>query len=72
MAADADSATIIAAIIDLAHALGLIVIAEGVESQIQLEALRELSCDQAVGYLFSDPRAAGEFDEVLNLDDPRL
>ena len=72
LAADADSATIIAAIIDLAHALGLIVIAEGVESNAQLEALRELSCDQAVGYLFSEPRTADEFDEVLNLDDPRL
>ena len=66
LASDTDSATIVAAIIDLAHALGLIVIAEGVETEAQLQVLRELDCDQALGFLFSEPRAAADFDRVLD------
>ena len=66
LATDAAAATIVAAIIDLAHALGLIVIAEGVESEAQLEVLRELDCDQALGFLFSEPREASAFDAVLD------
>jgi len=46
---------IVAAVVNLAHALGLEVVAEGVETPRQLEALRELGCDLAQGYLFSRP-----------------
>lgn len=46
---------IVAAVVNLAHALGLEVVAEGVETPRQLEALRELGCDFAQGYLFSRP-----------------
>ncbi len=67
LATDRDSATIVAAIIDLAHALGLIVIAEGVENEEQLQVLKELDCDQALGYLFSKPKSSHHFDEVLDL-----
>jgi len=67
LATDRDSATIVAAIIDLAHALGLIVIAEGVETEEQLIVLKELDCDQALGFFFSKPRAPIHFDEVLDL-----
>jgi EAL domain-containing protein (putative c-di-GMP-specific phosphodiesterase class I) len=66
LAADPDSSTMIAAIIDLAHALGLIVIAEGVESDNQLQALKAMRCDQAVGYLFSEPREAASFGDDLD------
>ncbi len=59
------AATIVAAIIDLAHALGLIVIAEGVETRQQLEVLADLDCDQALGFYFSRPLSAETFDEVL-------
>ncbi|MEZ5165345.1 MAG: EAL domain-containing protein [Acidimicrobiales bacterium] len=65
LAPDPAAATIVAAIIDLAHALGLIVIAEGVETEAQLSVLRELECDQALGFLFSEPREPGAFDEAL-------
>lgn len=68
LATDAASATIVAAIIDLAHALGLIVIAEGVESEDQLTVLRELDCDQALGFLFSEPREPSAFDSVLDIN----
>jgi EAL domain-containing protein (putative c-di-GMP-specific phosphodiesterase class I) len=50
-----EGSEIIAAVIKLAHALGLQVIAEGVESEQQLEELERLDCDFAQGYLFSRP-----------------
>ncbi|MGE3707762.1 MAG: EAL domain-containing protein, partial [Vicinamibacterales bacterium] len=46
---------IVGTIIELAHRLKLDVIAEGVESEAQLLALRELRCERAQGYLFSRP-----------------
>lgn len=49
---------IIAAIIQLAHALGLRVVAEGVENAGQLYRLQELGCDLAQGYYFSRPLPA--------------
>lgn len=58
-----DSATICAAIIAMAHQLGLTVIAEGVETTGQLEFLRTQSCDEIQGYLFSRPICAQEYEE---------
>ncbi len=46
---------IIEAIINLAHSLGLDVIAEGIETEAQLEALRQLGCEYGQGYLFAYP-----------------
>jgi EAL domain-containing protein (putative c-di-GMP-specific phosphodiesterase class I) len=51
---------VIAAIIDLAHALGLHVVSEGVETEYALNRLRELGCDLAQGYLFCRPVPSGE------------
>jgi diguanylate cyclase (GGDEF)-like protein len=56
---------IVAAVIDLAHALELQVVAEGVETRAQLERLRELGCDGAQGYLFARPLPADEIEELL-------
>ncbi len=53
-------AEIVAAVIKLAHALGLQVIAEGVETEQELDVLRRLDCDFAQGYLFSKPVPAHE------------
>ena len=50
-----DSRLIIRSIIELAHGLGLIATAEGVETVGQLRTLTELGCDQAQGYLISEP-----------------
>ena len=49
------SASIVATIIALSHALGAHVIAEGVETKEQLEQLRALACDWAQGYYFDRP-----------------
>jgi diguanylate cyclase (GGDEF)-like protein/PAS domain S-box-containing protein len=56
---DAD-AVIVRSTIDLAHNLGLTVVAEGVEHRQALELLRSYGCDRAQGYLFSRPCPADE------------
>ena len=50
------------AVITLAHALGMIAVAEGVESVRQRDRLRELGCDQVQGYLFSKPLDPADFE----------
>jgi diguanylate cyclase (GGDEF)-like protein/PAS domain S-box-containing protein len=49
---------IVSAIIDLAHGLGMAVVAEGIETAAQRDALRHLGCDYGQGFLFSRPVAA--------------
>jgi EAL domain-containing protein (putative c-di-GMP-specific phosphodiesterase class I) len=49
----------------LAHSLGLCVVAEGVETQEQLDALRKLECDEGQGYFFSKPVPKGQIDAML-------
>lgn len=51
---------LIRAIVDLAHGLGLTVIAEGVETQNQLEALATAGCDLVQGYLIHRPQRASQ------------
>ncbi len=58
MLEDEKNHSIVRAIIALADALGLTVIAEGVETQAQLDGLRSLNCDYAQGYLLSRPMPA--------------
>jgi diguanylate cyclase (GGDEF)-like protein/PAS domain S-box-containing protein len=57
---------IVVAVITLAHALGMEVIAEGVESPKQRDRLRELGCDSAQGHLFAAPLTAAEFEKLLH------
>jgi diguanylate cyclase (GGDEF)-like protein len=53
--ADSDAASLVVAIITLAHNLRLKVMAEGVETEEQLKLLRLLKCDEAQGFLFDKP-----------------
>ena len=62
-----DGMEIVAAVIKLAHALGLQVVAEGVECAAQLEQLASMGCDFAQGYLFSRPVPAQEVEQKLPL-----
>ena len=55
MDSDTETHEIVRVIIMLAHHLGLEVVAEGVETQAQLDSLRQLGCERAQGYLFSKP-----------------
>ena len=48
------------ATIDLGHAMGLRVVAEGIEDGETLDLLRDLGCDLAQGYLISKPMPASE------------
>ncbi len=65
VAIDRDDAAIVDAIIQMAHSLRLEVVAEGVESEAQLEFLRLHGCDHAQGHLFGDPVTADEFCQLL-------
>lgn len=58
---DAQSSAIVETIINLAHNLNMRVVAEGVETQKQLEFLQAHGCDEIQGYLFSKPLPAKEF-----------
>ena len=60
-----DDASIVRAIISLAHSLRLKVVAEGVETPEQLSFLRTLGCDQYQGYHFSPPVPANEFARLV-------
>jgi len=53
---DAEDSAIVAAIITLGHAIGLNVMAEGIETQTQLQELRDLGCDLGQGYYFAKPQ----------------
>ena len=53
---------IVAAIVNMAHALNMRTTAEGVETASQLALLETLGCDQVQGYYFSRPLSTEEFE----------
>lgn len=57
---------VIQAIIDMAHAIGSKVVAEGAETKEQVDALRDMKCDYIQGYYFSKPLSEEEFEALLN------
>ena len=61
----ADDASIVKAIVSLAHSLHLKVVAEGVETEEQLALLKTLGCDQYQGYQFSPAVPADKFAGLL-------
>ena len=62
---DPDDLALTTAIIAMAHSLGIIVIAEGVEKDGQYGLLRERGCDLAQGYLLGHPLPMDEFMALL-------
>ncbi|MGI9343403.1 MAG: putative bifunctional diguanylate cyclase/phosphodiesterase [Gammaproteobacteria bacterium] len=63
-----DGTTIVSAIIDLAHSMNMEVVAEGVESELQLSYLKVLDCDLVQGLLFGEPMAAADYFKLLLTD----
>jgi EAL domain-containing protein (putative c-di-GMP-specific phosphodiesterase class I) len=59
-----DSAAV-GAVVDLGHALGMGVVAEGVETEGQLDELRALGCDRAQGYLLGRPMSADRLEDLV-------
>jgi EAL domain-containing protein (putative c-di-GMP-specific phosphodiesterase class I) len=65
MVADRKDGAVVRAVIDLAHGIGLRVIAEGVETEEQREILRALGCDGMQGFLFCRPIPPDELRALL-------
>jgi diguanylate cyclase (GGDEF)-like protein/PAS domain S-box-containing protein len=70
VARNSDDRAIVKATIDMAHALGLTVVAEGVETREQEEYLRAFGCDRAQGYLYARPQPAQAISSVLAAASP--
>jgi EAL domain-containing protein (putative c-di-GMP-specific phosphodiesterase class I) len=63
---DAEDAAIVQTIVELAHTLGMKVVAEGVETEGQASLLREMGCDFGQGFYFSEPLPPEEASAFLN------
>ena len=62
---DAHSAAIVQSTIELGHRLGMIVVAEGVETEMEFGTLKQLGCDYAQGYHICPPMGAAELIQWL-------
>jgi len=62
------SAEIFRAVINIGHSLGLVTLAEGIETKEQLEFLQALGCQQGQGFLFSPAIPAGKIAAELKLE----
>jgi EAL domain-containing protein (putative c-di-GMP-specific phosphodiesterase class I) len=65
MAADSTDRELVAAVVGMGRALKLIVVAEGIETPEQADALRELGCEIGQGFLFAKPLPVAELDGLL-------
>lgn len=65
LAPGSDDLALCQAIIVMAHRLGIKVIAEGVETEVQRQLLADSKCDFAQGYLFAKPLPAEEFEQLF-------
>jgi diguanylate cyclase (GGDEF)-like protein len=65
---DDDSRIIVQAVIDLGHNLNFEIVAEGVETELQANLLRDMGCDVGQGYLFGRPVSAKQTRTALTKD----
>jgi diguanylate cyclase (GGDEF)-like protein/PAS domain S-box-containing protein len=62
---DPQATAIVRGVVSLAHSLGLTVVAEGIETETQLEHLRQVECDWGQGFLFARPQTADDLQQML-------
>jgi diguanylate cyclase (GGDEF)-like protein len=62
-----EDASIVGALVDLGHSLGLAVVAEGVEHESQIDQLRELGCDAAQGFAVGRPVSEEQLEAALQI-----
>jgi EAL domain-containing protein (putative c-di-GMP-specific phosphodiesterase class I) len=67
---DPEDQAIVDAIINMAHSLGMVTIAEGVETPAQLAFLKAHHCDEMQGYLYSRPLEVTDFEQLLRSPPP--
>jgi diguanylate cyclase (GGDEF)-like protein/PAS domain S-box-containing protein len=67
---ESEDTAIVTACVSLAHALGLVAVAEGVETPLQLAELRTLGCEGAQGYLFGHPQPAAFYGDEIAIHPP--
>jgi EAL domain-containing protein (putative c-di-GMP-specific phosphodiesterase class I) len=66
LGSDPGDHAIVSAVVGLSHALGLTVVAEGVETEAQLVELVALGCDEAQGYFFAPPQPAQDLRALVS------
>jgi diguanylate cyclase (GGDEF)-like protein/PAS domain S-box-containing protein len=66
---DEQDSAIVKAIIAMAHALGLTTIAEGIEDEVQANALKACGCQQGQGYIYARPLSEEKFEEFLKYNE---
>jgi diguanylate cyclase (GGDEF)-like protein len=71
LATGGDDVAIVSAVINMARSLKLRVIAEGVETQAEVDFLQVHGCDEAQGYYFAKPMPAGQFSSLLRRRIPK-
>ncbi len=60
------SQLIVASVLEMSHKLGIKTVAEGVETQRQIDFLKSTSCDVVQGYFYAKPMPIADFEELLN------
>ena len=65
LSVDHGDGVIVKAVIDMANALNMAVVAEGIETQHQLDVLKGLGCEYGQGYLFGRPLNATDTEQLL-------
>lgn len=56
---------IVTSIIEMAHKIGIQVVAEGVETKEQVDFLKRIKCDMAQGYIFARPMSILEYEKYV-------
>ena len=65
-AKDKNAACILKSIIDMAHALDIRIVSEGIETKEQLEMLKSINCEVGQGFLFAKPMPIADYDKLIN------